>query len=336
MEVRFLRSKIDNQITELDLQIDNFMLYCDAKHLSPKTTKSYEQTLTLFRNYLVQELKIEDATDIKASHVRRYIQYLRERGKYTVTASDKSLNINYPERREDFKKQISDTTIANYMRNIKVFFNFLKKEREIKENPMENVEKIKPKRKLKQLLTESELKLLFNSFNLTLFHEYRTWLQLRLILDTGIRATECCLLEPEDIDFKTKAILIRNSKNGHERYVYFGHKLSVDLKRWIAHRDRYTDSPYLFPTTRGTALTVTNFESTVRRKGNNLDLHVHPHLLRNNFAKHYLLNNGDFATLSRILGHASVETTMKAYLDFSDREIGRKYQKHSPLNNLDI
>lgn len=329
-------AKIDNQITELDLQLDNFMLYCDSKHLSQKTLKSYEQTLTLFRNYLIQELKIEDAANVKSSHVRRYIQYLRERGKYTVTAHEKSLNINYPERREDYKKQISDTTIANYTRNMKVFFNFLKKEREIKDNPMDNVDKIRPKRKQKKLLTDSELKTFFSSFNLTLFHEYRTWMQLRLILDTGIRATECCTLVPDDIDFKTKAILVRNTKNGHERYVYFGHKLLVDLKRWFNHRDRYIDSPYLFPTSRGTQLTVTNFESTVRRKGRGVNLHVHPHLLRNNFAKYYLLNNGDFATLSRILGHASVETTMKAYLDFSDREIGRKYQKHSPLNNLDI
>lgn len=329
-------AKIDNQITELDLQLDNFMLYCDAKHLSAKTLKSYEQTLTLFRNYLVQELKIDDATNVKTAHLRKYIQYLRERGKYTVTASQKTLNVNYPDRRDDYKKQISDTTIANYMRNIKVFFNFLIKEREIKENPMENIEQIKPKRKQKQLLSESELKLLFNSFDLTKFHEWRTWMQLRLILDTGIRASECCLLEPSDIDFKTKAILIRNSKNGHERYVYFGTKSLVDLKRWMAHRDRYIDSPYLFPTSRGTALAVTNFESTVRKKGESVGIQVHPHLLRNNFAKYYLLNNGDFATLSRILGHSSVETTTKAYLDFTDSEIGRKYQKHSPLNNLDI
>lgn len=332
----FLRSKNENNISELDLQLDNFMLYSESKHLSRKTLKSYEQTLTLFKNYLIQELHIDDATNVKSSHIRRYIQYLRDRGKYTVTAHEKSLNINFPQHRTDYKKQISDTTIANYTRNIRVFFNFLKMEREIKDNPMDNVDKIKPKRKQKKLLTESELKIFFRSFNLTLFHEYRTWMQLRLILDTGIRANECCSLMPEDVDFKTKAILVRNTKNGHERYVYFGHKLLVDLKRWLSHKDRYVDSPYLFPTSRGTRLTVTNFESTVRRKGSNVELHVHPHLLRNNFAKHYLLNNGDFATLSRILGHASVETTMKAYLDFSDREIGRKYQKHSPLNNLEI
>ena len=47
----------EKKITELDLQIDSFMLYCDAKHLSVKTLKSYEQTLTLFRN--LKEFKMK-------------------------------------------------------------------------------------------------------------------------------------------------------------------------------------------------------------------------------------------------------------------------------------
>lgn len=322
---------------EFDLQLDSFMLHCDSKRLSPKTLKSYEQTLKLFGNFLEQELKIDDAVKVKSSHVRQYIKYLRERGKYTVSASEKSLNINYPNRREDYQKPVSEVTVLNYTRNIKVFFNFLKTEHEITINPMDTVEKIKPKRKQKQLLSKEELKLMLGVYNLTLFHEYRTWVQLRLILDSGLRATECCLLMPDDIDFRTKSILVKNTKNGHERYVFFGHKMSTDLKRWMQHRDRYSDSPYLFPTSRGTPLSVTNFESTVRKKGQKVGLHIHPHLLRNSFAKYYILEgNGDFATLSRILGHSSVETTMKSYLDFSDKEIGRKYQQHSPLNNLDI
>jgi len=61
-------------------------------------------------------------------------------------------------------------------------------------------------------------------------------------------------------------------------------------------------------------------------------LDVQPHQLRNNFAKYYLLNGGDW----RILGHASVEVTQQAYLDFTDQEVNRKYQRHSPLNNLNI
>lgn len=102
---------------------------------------------------------------------------------------------------------------------MKVFFNFLKVENEISENPMKIVAQIKPKRKQKELSPE-ELKLMLGACDVTLFHKYRTWIQLRLILDTGIRATECCLLMPEDIDFRTKSILVKNAKNGHERYVF--------------------------------------------------------------------------------------------------------------------
>ena len=71
---------------------------------------------------------------------------------------------------------------------------------------------------------------------------------------------------PNDVDFRKKSILVKNTKNGHERYVFFGHNMSTDLKRWMQHRDRYSDSPYLFPTSRETPLSVTNFESTVRKK----------------------------------------------------------------------
>lgn len=324
-------------MTELDLQIDSFMLYCDSKHLSKKTLSSYEQSLKLFSLYLKNEFKIIDAVKVKSAHIRHYIKYLRERGKYTVVVQEKTKKVNHPDHRHDFNKQISDTTIANYLRNIKVFFNFLYSEREIKVNPVENIENIKPNRKKKALLSPEELKRVFNTFDLTVFHSYRTWVQARLILDTGIRASECCNLRPEVIDFKNKSILIENPKNHQERYVYFGYKMVSDLKRWMQYRDRYSDSIYLFPTIRGTKLDVRNFERSLKQAGSKVGVDIHPHLLRNNFAKYYLIEgNGDFATLSRLLGHSSVDVTMRAYLDFTDEEVMRKYQKHSPLSNLDI
>ncbi|HDR7471012.1 integrase [Bacillus toyonensis] len=48
------------------------------------------------------------------------------------------------------------------------------------------------------------------------------------------------------------------------------------------------------------------------------------------------LNGGEWVSLSRIFGHSSVEVTQKGYLDFTDSEIGKKYQKHSPLNPLKV
>lgn len=324
-------------LSDFAFQIENFMLYCTSKNLSVKTLKSYEQTLKLFSAYIKNEFDISEVDKVKSAHIRHYIKYLRERGKYTVTVNEKSATVNFPHKRDDYRKPLSATTISNYIRNIKVFFNYLYEvEREIRKNPVEAIESIKPNRKKKPLLSKEELQKVMRTFDNTTFHGYRDWLITRLILDTGMRIGECLSLTPEVIDFKTKSILIENPKNNQQRYVYFSQKISRELKNWLLYRDRYSNSFYLFPTIRGTQLEIRNFERTLRLNGKKVGVDIHPHQLRNNFAKYYLLNGGDFVTLSRILGHSSVEVTQKAYLDFTDGEIGRKYQRHSPLSHLDI
>lgn len=319
-----------------EFHLDNFMLYCESKHLSRKTMRSYEQSLKLFGFYLENEHDITEMRDIRSGHIRMYIKYLRERGKYTVVSNENTSSINYPDRRTDKGKEVSDSTISNYIRNIKVFFNFLYKEREIAENPVRNVENIKPKRKKKALLKREEIQKLLKNMNTTTFHEYRLWIQTRLILDTGIRAGECCNLKPKDIDFQYNSILVTNPKNNKERYVYFSFKLGKELQRWLKYKDRFSNSEYIFPTIRGTKLDIRNFERSLKKVGEGIGIQIHPHQLRNNFAKFYLLNGGDWVSLSRILGHSNAEVTQKHYLDFTDDEIRLKYNQHSPIEYLEI
>lgn len=104
----------------------------------------------------------------------------------------------------------------------------------------------------------------------------------------------------------------------------------------MKYKDRYSNSDLMFPTTRGTQLEVRNYEKALRDAGRKIGVQIHPHQLRNIFAKYYIMNGGDWFTLSRILGHSSVDVTQKAYLDFTDDEVGRKYQQHSPVEFLKI
>ncbi|CAM4523184.1 integrase/recombinase XerD [Paenibacillus endophyticus] len=323
-------------MTDIEFQLDNFMLYCSSKNLSRKTLASYEQTLKLFVSYLKNEFQIEEVNKVQSGHIRQYIKYLRERGKYTVVNNEESKQSNHPENRKDFKKEISTTTIANYVRNIKVFFNYLYKvEREIPRNPVEKLENPRIERKMKKTLTPDELKKVFGQFETSTFHGYRNLVISRLLLDTGMRIGECLSILPENIDFQHKSIHITNAKNKQERFVYFSYKSANELKQWLRYKDRYSESPFMFPTTKGTQLDIRNYERALRDAGEKVSIHIHPHQLRNNFAKYYILNNGDWFSLCRILGHSSVEVTQKAYLDFSDEEIAKKYQKHSPLTFMD-
>lgn len=194
------------------------MLYCSSKNLSRKTLVSYEQTLKLFTLFLKQSFGIEDVKKVQSGHIRQYIKYLRERGKYTVVNKEERKNINHPDNRSDFKKDISTTTIANYVRNIKVFFNYLyHAEREIPKNPVDSIDNPKPERKMKKIL--DEIKRVLKQFDSSTFHGYRNYIITKLLLDTGMRIGECLSLFPEHFDFTHKSILITNPKNKQERYV---------------------------------------------------------------------------------------------------------------------
>jgi integrase/recombinase XerD len=324
-------------MTDFEFQIENFMLYCTSKNLSRKTLASYEQSLKLFAAYLKEHFKIVDPGRVQSGHIRQYIKYLKERGKYTVVVNEERKEYNHPDHRSDYNKPISATTIGNYVRNIKVFFNYLfEVETAIQKNPCEKIENIKPERKAKKMLIVEEIKRVLKQFDTTTFHGYRNLIITKLLLDTGMRIGECLSLKPNQFDFHHKSILIVNPKNKQQRYVFFSHRLSRDLKQWMKYKDRYSNSDLMFPTTRGTQLEVRNYEKALRDAGRKIGVQIHPHQLRNNFAKYYIMNGADWFTLSRILGHSSVDVTQKAYLDFTDDEVGRKYQQHSPVEFLKI
>ncbi len=324
------------RLTELEFHLENFLLACQSKGLSIKTIASYEQSLKLFLVYLKNEHEIEDVQLVKTAHIRHYVGYIQQRGKYSVVNRESSKTINHPQNRGDYKKMVSDVTINNYIRNIKVFFNWLKQEGEINNNPVEKIPQIKTERKQKTGISEEEFSRLLSQFDYTKFHGYRNKVITMILQDTGMRITECLALEVEAIDLKHRMILVTKTKGKKERYVYFSQVMARELRHYLKFKDRYTETNLLFPTTKNTILTIHSFEKQLKQAGAQIGLNIHPHKLRNNFARHYLLNGGDFYTLSRILGHSSVTVTEQAYMDLTREEIAKKYQQHSPLAKWNI
>ncbi len=102
---------------KIDYEVDDFMNYCDYKGLSPKSMKSYEQTLRLFIRYLKDECNITNTGDVKEQTIKDYLTNIKERGKYTVVADDNSKKFNNLQNRQDFGKKVSLATVNNYTRN---------------------------------------------------------------------------------------------------------------------------------------------------------------------------------------------------------------------------
>ena len=318
---------------------DEFMLYCRSTQLREKTMSSYEQTLHLFGRWLSDELKIYTVDKITENVIRKYIDDLMVRGKYTFYVNDLSKKKNCPDRRRDYRKPVSITTINNYIRNIRVFFNWMEREYIIRKNPMKRIRQLKYNRQAKVFLSDEDLKKFLSKFDKSYFTEHRDYVMIMLMLDSGMRLGECSTVLVTDLELARKRINLRaeETKGRKDRTVYFSPKTETIIRRWLQFKDRYVESDYLFPIKEhGGSIGVGNFESNFKkyilRAG--LNEEYTPHCLRNNFAKRCLMNGMDIFTLSKILGHSSVEVTEQAYLDLTDEDISKQYHRASPLSNF--
>ena len=325
--------------TNFNFQIDEFMLFCRSRQLREKTMISYEQTLRLFERWCWEQFKIDTVEHINEGLIRRYITDLMERGKYTFYVNDKGKAINHPDRRRDFRAPITKTTINNYIRNLRVFFNWLERDYIIQRNPMSRIRQLKNDRKAKEYITDEDFKKLINHLDKSYFSEHRDYAMIILMIDSGMRLGECSSLLVSDINLAKKQIFLRAeiTKGRQDRIVYFSDKTEIIVRRWLQYKDRYVESDYAFPVkATGGSIGVSNFESNfssyLKRAG--LSQKISPHCLRNNFAKRCLMNGMDIFTLSKLLGHSSVTVTEQAYLDLTDEDMGKRYRNFSPFASM--
>ena len=255
------------------LQIEDYLVYCNTKGLSKKTIKSYEQTLKLFERYCVDK-NIKSFNKVTSKTVTEYIDYTKERGKYTAVSNDITLSSNNPENREDYGKRISPLTINSYIRNLKAFYSYSQEFELTKNNPMSKIKQLPHTRKQKEFITDAQFRILIQSFNLSSFSEYRDFTITNLLMDTGMRISECLLIKLEDIDLKKQSIFLpfENTKSKKGRFVYFSQQMNIILKRWLKYKDVYTNSKFIFTNQRGNPIINSVFESNFRKYCSRINL----------------------------------------------------------------
>ncbi len=149
-------------VKDFDFYIDEYMYYCRSRKLRPKTMQNYEQTLRLFERWCKEKEEITEPSQVRDATIRRYICSLEERGKYTLYVNEQGKERNYPERRRDYRKPVSVATINNYIRNLRVFFNWLERDYIIRRNPMKKIRQLKYNRQAKVFLSDEDLKKLLS------------------------------------------------------------------------------------------------------------------------------------------------------------------------------
>ncbi len=125
-------------------------------------------------------------------------------------------------------------------------------------------------------------------------------------LNTGLRKGEILSLKWKDLDFKLDVIYIRQSKSGEKREVPMN---ALVRKTLIAVR-KHPDSPYVFCNANGEpyANVRKSFFTAIKKSGI-IDFHFHD--LRHTFASHLVMNGVDLNTVRELLGHKTLEMTLR-------------------------
>lgn len=147
--------------------------------------------------------------------------------------------------------------------------------------------------------------------------EGRDWVMIALFVFTGIRRAELRSLDVADVDVQEPRISIRHGKGGKHRIVFYPPCILEAVREY---RSSVGSGP-LFPGRRGSALSLRAINNivalTAQRAGvrnpNPKYKHVTPHLFRHSFARNWKRASGSLESLQKILGHASMQTTMDLY-----------------------
>lgn len=279
--------------------LEEFLLACRADGLA-------DSSLTWYRS-LLSKLVRELGDKFPSTHdLREYTVSLRERYK--------------------------PHTLSDHNRAMHRFFAWASDEYSIS-NPMKGIKRLKvPPAEVRAISSADFVKLFNNAGKGDIGIRNRAIMA--LLADTGMRLGGVAGLTLDSLDISLRRAWVIE-KGRKQRVVVFTFYTARLLERWLAVRP--DNSRFIFTTLdTGEGLTGSGIQQIFKRLKKKLGIQgqTNPHAFRHGFAKGYLSNGGELATLAKLMGHTDVQTTMDHYAIFSHDELANLHEKYSPLRSL--
>ena len=261
--------------------------FIDTKKMAgcaPKTISDYSSFVGMYVRYVGPTMNVENLTPQVTNN---YILSLMERN-------------------------LSKSTRSTYIRNVKIFLKWVENEC----NLDINVKKItvpKANSASVYIYSDSEIKQIFAAIE-----SPSEWLVRRnraaiaLMLDSGLRQSEVCYLQIDDINFETNVITVWG-KGDKTRLVPLGNISKALIIQYMQIRPYKSEA--LFVSKSGDPLTQDALKHVLYKLSAKLPFTVSSHKLRHNFATNYCIDQYlefgrvDIYTLMVIMGHEDIKTT---------------------------
>ena len=230
---------------------------------------------------------------------------------------------------------IGSAARARKLSAIKSFYNYLSvSTKQIKENPVKDIEFPKIRRSLPKYLTLEESTALLKSVSGP--NKKRDFAILMLFLNCGIRRSELVGLNLTDVyDDRIRVV----GKGNKERIVYMGASCRKAIDEYLVERNKIvlSDNRALFGSRDKNRISVTAVHRLVKKhllEAGMDSTQFSAHKLRHTAATLMLSNGVDLKTLQEVLGHENLNTT-QIYTHVESTEL-KIAAEANPLSKIKI
>lgn len=268
-----------------DLLADRWRKTIKAKAMSVNTERGYLYTAHRWSEWLVTEGYDIEPNEVEAYHVDEFIA--------------------------DIIAATSAANGAHHYRNLRVYFGWLVKRKQMTTNPMEETEPPAVPEKLTRVLTDEEHRRLFAVCSGKDFLAVRDTAILLMFIDTGLRVSEIGHLVRDDVKLGERRFSVIG-KGNRERWVGFGSNTGLAVARYLKQRDRRAVSESidgLWLNRRGRPLTLDGIKNMLHRRGVEAEVSgtLHAHRFRHDFSHRWKMAGGSDEGLMTIAGWSTAK-----------------------------
>lgn len=312
------REKTKNFLDELRYQ----------RRLSKHTLSNYQRDLNKFFQFYEKTLvdEVHEWNHFLAGHIRQYIGVRRQQG-------------------------LAPASLQRNLSSLRSFFNYLLKQKVLRNNPATGISAPRKGRHLPQVLDVDQTCRLMDIKTHGDILAIRDKAILELFYSAGLRLSELIEMNINNyFDSERKVRVV--GKGNKQREVPIGKHAQAAINLWLERRhelkselangiksklvkaddlSKDDSSQALFLGERGRRISARTIQKRISEWAikQGIDLHVHPHMLRHSFASHILESSGDLRAVQELLGHSDISTTqIYTHLDF--QHLAEVYDKAHP------
>ena len=307
----------------LDFFVGLYNRYATSENKSKRTIETVAAAVKQFDRFLGG---CHTPDRLKAEDLRRYILFLQQKERWA----------GHPTIKKGHGK-LSPDAVACYIRSIKAFWSWLKRERFITRDPFKAVMVPKTPRKIVATFTPHQVTQLLKAIPHQDSAGYRDFAMVIALYGTAMRIGELTGLRLNDVHFDSGQLRVMG-KGARERAISMTPTVYKALFKYANHWRPKVASDFFFVHENGRPLTrfyVDHKFEAWGRKAKISGVRCSPHTLRHTFSINLLRNGGDLFTLQRILGHSTLDMTRR-YAQVSDRDVEITLKAHSPVEQLGI